>query len=173
MTATRVTLPLPLCLIDGSWHSHWFCGLLFQYLQPFTCCNKVDFFDVMCFLCSEPVVAFVALYSSLSLSRSKAKYLLVNSLIDSCTIYNLFSNADEREFRSWMALVSWIESADQMYQNKISVKSCVHFLQHNKAYVKDFDQRLQIFTENKRRIDKHNEGNHSFTSKNVFGTCIH
>eukprot|EP00066_Takifugu_rubripes_P004034 XP_003967090.1 PREDICTED: pro-cathepsin H [Takifugu rubripes] len=47
---------------------------------------------------------------------------------------------DEREFRSWMAL-------------------------HNKAYVKDFDQRLQVFTENKRRIDKHNEGNHSFAMR--------
>lgn len=55
------TLPLPLCLNERSWHSHWFCGLLFQYLQPFTCCNKVhwSFFDVMCFLCAEPLVAFV------------------------------------------------------------------------------------------------------------------
>lgn len=39
--------------------------------------------------------------------------------------------------------------------------------QHNKVYsMQEFNQRLQIFTENKRRIDKHNEGNHSFTSKN-------
>lgn len=78
-------LPVPLCLNDRSWHSHWFCGLLFQYLQPFTCCNKVNFsfFDGMCFLCvcSEPVVAFVALYSSLSLSRCKAKSQQFNWLL--------------------------------------------------------------------------------------------
>lgn len=77
------TLPLPLCVNERSWHSHWFCGHLFHYLQPFTCCNKVHWsFLMWCFLCAEPLVAFVALYSSLSLSRSKAKYLLVNSLID-------------------------------------------------------------------------------------------
>lgn len=36
--------------------------------------------------------------------------------------------------------------------------------QYNKAYnVSEYYQRLQIFTENKRRIEKHNEGNHSFT----------
>ncbi|XP_032439306.1 pro-cathepsin H [Xiphophorus hellerii] len=46
---------------------------------------------------------------------------------------------DEFHFKSWMA-------------------------QYNKAYdFEEYYQRLQIFTENKRRIDKHNEGNHSFT----------
>uniref|UniRef100_A0AAQ5XQ37 Pro-cathepsin H n=1 Tax=Amphiprion ocellaris TaxID=80972 RepID=A0AAQ5XQ37_AMPOC len=37
-------------------------------------------------------------------------------------------------------------------------------VQHNKVYnTQEYYERLQIFTENKRRIDKHNEGNHSFT----------
>uniref|UniRef100_A0A3P9D5J3 BLM RecQ like helicase n=1 Tax=Maylandia zebra TaxID=106582 RepID=A0A3P9D5J3_9CICH len=37
-------------------------------------------------------------------------------------------------------------------------------VQYNKGYnLKEYYQRLQIFTENKKRIDKHNEGNHSFT----------
>uniref|UniRef100_A0A1A7Y3W4 Pro-cathepsin H n=1 Tax=Iconisemion striatum TaxID=60296 RepID=A0A1A7Y3W4_9TELE len=46
---------------------------------------------------------------------------------------------DEFHFKSWLA-------------------------QNNKAYtMKEYYQRLPIFTENKRRIDKHNEGNHSFT----------
>uniref|UniRef100_A0A8C7XJF2 Pro-cathepsin H n=1 Tax=Oryzias sinensis TaxID=183150 RepID=A0A8C7XJF2_9TELE len=36
--------------------------------------------------------------------------------------------------------------------------------QHNKEYsMMEYHQRLQIFTENKKLIDKHNEGNHSFT----------
>lgn len=36
--------------------------------------------------------------------------------------------------------------------------------QHRKGYdMMEYNHRLQIFTENKRRIDKHNEGNHSFT----------
>uniref|UniRef100_A0A667WA09 Pro-cathepsin H n=1 Tax=Myripristis murdjan TaxID=586833 RepID=A0A667WA09_9TELE len=36
--------------------------------------------------------------------------------------------------------------------------------QYNKMYdLEEYYLRLQIFTENKRRIDKHNEGNHSFT----------
>ncbi|XP_039987828.1 pro-cathepsin H [Xiphias gladius] len=49
------------------------------------------------------------------------------------------SDRDESHFKSWMA-------------------------QHNKVYsMKEYEERLQIFTENKRRIDKHNEGNHSFT----------
>lgn len=101
-----------------------FVGFYFSIfsLSPAATRYTGRFFDVVCFLCSEPVVAFVALYSSLSLSRSKSKYLLVNSLIDSCIIYNLFADADELQFRSWMALVGWIGSADQMYQNKISVK---------------------------------------------------
>ncbi|MEQ2261491.1 hypothetical protein XENORESO_011103 [Xenotaenia resolanae] len=46
---------------------------------------------------------------------------------------------DEFHFKSWMA-------------------------QYNKAYnFKEYYQRLQIFTENKRMIDKHNKGNHSYT----------
>ncbi|XP_029910142.1 pro-cathepsin H [Myripristis murdjan] len=46
---------------------------------------------------------------------------------------------DEAHFKSWMA-------------------------QYNKMYdLEEYYLRLQIFTENKRRIDKHNEGNHSFT----------
>ncbi|KAM3870621.1 pro-cathepsin H [Diretmus argenteus] len=37
-------------------------------------------------------------------------------------------------------------------------------VQHNKMYnVEEYYERLQIFTENKRRIDRHNEGNHTFT----------
>uniref|UniRef100_A0A8C9Y9F0 Cathepsin H n=1 Tax=Sander lucioperca TaxID=283035 RepID=A0A8C9Y9F0_SANLU len=36
--------------------------------------------------------------------------------------------------------------------------------QHNRVYsMKEYYERLQIFTENKKRIDKHNEGNHTFT----------
>lgn len=35
----------------------------------------------------------------------------------------------------------------------------------------EYHQRLQIFTENKKLIDKHNEGNHSFTSTNS-GLCF-
>uniref|UniRef100_A0A3Q1C386 Cathepsin H n=1 Tax=Amphiprion ocellaris TaxID=80972 RepID=A0A3Q1C386_AMPOC len=61
-----------------------------------------------------------------------------------CVVYQthfdiiaLFS--DDFHFKSWMA-------------------------QHNKVYnTQEYYERLQIFTENKRRIDKHNEGNHSFT----------
>lgn len=57
----------------------------------------------------------------------------------SSAFYLLPQDADEQQFKSWMAL-------------------------HNKVYsMQEFNQRLQIFTENKRRIDKHNEGNHSFT----------
>ncbi|KAK1887497.1 Pro-cathepsin H [Dissostichus eleginoides] len=36
--------------------------------------------------------------------------------------------------------------------------------QYNKVYsMQEYHERLQIFTENKRRIDKHNEGNQTFT----------
>ncbi|KAF7662383.1 hypothetical protein LDENG_00238100 [Lucifuga dentata] len=49
------------------------------------------------------------------------------------------TDKDEFYFRSWMA-------------------------QHNKVYInEEYDKRLQIFTENKRKVDKHNEGNHTFT----------
>uniref|UniRef100_A0A7N6A4R7 Cathepsin H n=1 Tax=Anabas testudineus TaxID=64144 RepID=A0A7N6A4R7_ANATE len=38
--------------------------------------------------------------------------------------------------------------------------------QYNKVYnLKEYYERLQTFTDNKRRIDKHNEGNHSFTMR--------
>lgn len=36
----------------------------------------------------------------------------------------------------------------------------------------EFNERLQIFTENKRRVDKHNEGNHSFTSTSNFSMHV-
>ncbi|KAM3625078.1 uncharacterized protein V6R79_006534 [Siganus canaliculatus] len=50
----------------------------------------------------------------------------------------------------------------------ISLQEEYHFKQwmskHNKVYQADeFYQRLHIFTENKRTIDRHNAGNHSFT----------
>uniref|UniRef100_A0AAY4BU01 Uncharacterized protein n=1 Tax=Denticeps clupeoides TaxID=299321 RepID=A0AAY4BU01_9TELE len=46
--------------------------------------------------------------------------------------------ADEHHFKSWMS-------------------------QHDKEYgFEDYFQRLQIFTENKKRIDRHNAGKHSF-----------
>ncbi|XP_071771678.1 pro-cathepsin H [Centroberyx gerrardi] len=52
-----------------------------------------------------------------------------------------FSEPDESHFKSWM-------------------------VQHNKMYeVEEYYDRLQIFNENKRRIDKHNEGNHTFTMR--------
>ncbi|CAG13112.1 unnamed protein product, partial [Tetraodon nigroviridis] len=65
--------------------------------------------------------------------------VLLALLSASSALYLLERDADEQHFKSWMAL-------------------------HNKAYsVQEFHQRLQIFTENKRRIEKHNGGNHSFT----------
>lgn len=45
------------------------------------------------------------------------------------------------------------------------------YVQHNKVYdTEGFYHRLHIFTENKRRIDHHNAGNHSFTSTVQFCT---
>lgn len=39
-------------------------------------------------------------------------------------------------------------------------------MQHNKVYAtEEFYHRLHIFAENKRRIDHHNAGNHSYKSK--------
>ncbi|XP_034032414.1 pro-cathepsin H [Thalassophryne amazonica] len=65
---------------------------------------------------------------------------IVILLILTCTTAAFpLSEQDEFHFKSWMA-------------------------QYNKEYtLKEYYERLQIFTENKRRIDKHNEGNHSFT----------
>uniref|UniRef100_A0A3Q3VZP8 Pro-cathepsin H n=1 Tax=Mola mola TaxID=94237 RepID=A0A3Q3VZP8_MOLML len=46
----------------------------------------------------------------------------------------------------------------------LKVNSHLLHEQHNKVYnTKEFQERLQIFTENKRKIEKHNAGNHSFT----------
>lgn len=40
-------------------------------------------------------------------------------------------------------------------------------MQYNKVFdMEEYYHRLQIFIENKRRIDYHNEGNHKFTSMN-------
>lgn len=51
------------------------------------------------------------------------------------------SEQDEFHFKSWME-------------------------QHNREYsIKEYYERLQIFAENKRRIDRHNAGNHSFSMK--------
>ncbi|PWA14314.1 hypothetical protein CCH79_00012222, partial [Gambusia affinis] len=64
-------------------------------------------------------------------------WLLLSFVSFSSAFY--LTKRDEFHFKSWMA-------------------------QYNKAYdFEEYYQRLQIFTENKRRIDKHNEGNHSFT----------
>ncbi|XP_023278226.1 pro-cathepsin H-like [Seriola lalandi dorsalis] len=64
--------------------------------------------------------------------------LLLFALVSAASAFYL-SEQDEFHFKSWMA-------------------------QQNKVYsLKEYYERLQIFTENKRRIDKHNEGNHSFT----------
>lgn len=50
------------------------------------------------------------------------------------------------------------------------------YVQHNKVYsMKEYYERLQIFTDNRRRIEKHNQGNHSYTSKISFSmhTCFY
>ncbi|KAK2917862.1 hypothetical protein Q8A73_004608 [Channa argus] len=50
--------------------------------------------------------------------------------------------------------------------NNPQIKAGPLHVQHNKAYgMKEYFERLQIFTDNKRRIDKHNAGNHSFTMR--------
>lgn len=52
---------------------------------------------------------------------------------------DLTSGEDESQFKSWLT-------------------------QYNRVYgQEEFYRRLKIFTENKRTIEKHNEGNHSFT----------
>nr|BAM99886.1 cathepsin H [Oplegnathus fasciatus] len=64
--------------------------------------------------------------------------LLLLAFLSAASAFHL-SERDEFHFKSWMA-------------------------QHNKVYsMQEYYQRVQIFTENKRRVDKHNEGNHSFT----------
>ncbi|XP_042351900.1 pro-cathepsin H [Plectropomus leopardus] len=65
-------------------------------------------------------------------------FLLVFALLSAASAFRL-SERDEVHFKSWMA-------------------------KYNKVYsLQEYNERLQIFTENKRRIDKHNAGNHTFT----------
>ncbi|XP_070687246.1 pro-cathepsin H-like [Pempheris klunzingeri] len=60
------------------------------------------------------------------------------------------------------ALVSAASALHLSGQGEFHFKSWM--AQHNKTYsTNEYNERLQIFTENKRRIDKHNAGNHSFT----------
>uniref|UniRef100_UPI0037E9B1E8 pro-cathepsin H n=1 Tax=Semicossyphus pulcher TaxID=241346 RepID=UPI0037E9B1E8 len=64
--------------------------------------------------------------------------LLVFALLSAASALHL-SEQDEFHFKSWM-------------------------VQYNKEYsMKEYYDRLQIFSSNKRTIDKHNAGNHSFT----------
>lgn len=64
--------------------------------------------------------------------------LVLLALLSAASAFPL-SEQDEFHFKSWMA-------------------------QYNKVYsMQEYHERLQIFTENKRRIDKHNEGNQTFT----------
>lgn len=64
--------------------------------------------------------------------------LLLLTLVSAASAFHL-SEQDELHFKSWMA-------------------------QQNKVYTNgEYYDRLKTFTENKRRIDKHNAGNHSFT----------
>ncbi|XP_010791042.1 pro-cathepsin H [Notothenia coriiceps] len=64
--------------------------------------------------------------------------LVLFALLSAASAFPL-SEKDEFHFKSWMA-------------------------QYNKVYsMQEYHERLQIFTENKRRIDKHNEGNQTFT----------
>lgn len=66
------------------------------------------------------------------------RVLLVLALACVTSAFHL-SEQDEFHFKTWMA-------------------------QHNRVYnMKEYYERLEIFTENKKRIDKHNEGNHTFT----------
>ncbi|XP_034542663.1 pro-cathepsin H [Notolabrus celidotus] len=66
--------------------------------------------------------------------------LLVFAFLSAASALPL-SQQDEFHFKSWME-------------------------QHNRDYnIREYPNRLQIFAENKRRIDKHNAGNHSFSMK--------
>ncbi|XP_029009581.1 pro-cathepsin H [Betta splendens] len=66
-------------------------------------------------------------------------WLLLASLSAAAAVH--LPEQDEFHFRSWMS-------------------------QYNKVYSpQEYYERLQIFTDNKRRIDKHNAGNHSFTMR--------
>ncbi|KAF3854798.1 hypothetical protein F7725_022853 [Dissostichus mawsoni] len=71
--------------------------------------------------------------------------LVLFALLSAASAFPL-SEQDEFHFKSWMA------------QKPLPLK------QYNKVYsMQEYHERLQIFTENKRRIDKHNEGNQTFT----------
>ncbi|KAK5867420.1 hypothetical protein PBY51_011913 [Eleginops maclovinus] len=62
----------------------------------------------------------------------------------------------------WFALVSTASAFHVYEQDEFHFKSWM--AQHNKVYsMQEYYERLEIFTENKRRIDKHNEGNQTFT----------
>ncbi|XP_029378826.1 pro-cathepsin H isoform X1 [Echeneis naucrates] len=66
--------------------------------------------------------------------------LFLFALLSAASAFHL-SDQDEFHFKSWLA-------------------------QHNRVYtMEEYYNRLQIFTRNKRRIDKHNEGNHSFSMR--------
>ncbi|XP_073327852.1 pro-cathepsin H [Pagrus major] len=64
-----------------------------------------------------------------------------------------------------LLLVALVSAASALYlreQDEFHFKTWMS--QHNRAYsIQEYSERLQIFTENKRRVDKHNAGNHSFT----------
>ncbi|XP_048828969.1 pro-cathepsin H [Brienomyrus brachyistius] len=69
----------------------------------------------------------------------KAAVLFLLSFLHYADFSPLFSEKDEYHFKSWMS-------------------------QYNRAYdLEEFYYRLQIFTENKKKIDRHNAGNHKFT----------
>ncbi|XP_037624554.1 pro-cathepsin H [Sebastes umbrosus] len=67
--------------------------------------------------------------------------LLCFALLSAAASAFHLSERDELHFKSWMT-------------------------QHNRVYsVQEYNERLQIFSENKRKIDRHNEGNHTFTMR--------
>ncbi|XP_013859008.1 pro-cathepsin H [Austrofundulus limnaeus] len=67
--------------------------------------------------------------------------------------------------RFWLVLCCLAAGSSSFYvaeQDEFHFKSWM--AQHNKAYnMKEYYLRLQVFSQNKKRIDKHNQGNHSFT----------
>ncbi|CAB1323193.1 unnamed protein product [Coregonus sp. 'balchen'] len=72
----------------------------------------------------------------------KVLVLLLFAVYSVTSLYP-FSEENEYHFKLWMS-------------------------QYNKVYdIEEFYHRLQIFSENKRRIDHHNEGNHKFTRSHV------
>ncbi|XP_058501909.1 pro-cathepsin H [Solea solea] len=71
--------------------------------------------------------------------------------------------------RTWLLLLAFVCACSALHlSDDDSVQDELHFrswmTKHSKVYSTDeYHKRLQIFTDNKRKIDKHNEGNHSFT----------